>query len=258
MSGKSKSGAVIEKVLVLKEGRRAVMQAISDLFRGWTLVLSDCPGSREAVRILRELGYDAETGKTGLSCGEKECVCLAKDHRNEKLAGILDRASLEMQRRDELNSIKGRQYIVTDPGFLVPDDETWDKFSKLFNVRLPSVRHSGENLLENYLGVPVWVSDTGIGDWENCITGPGVIRKGFAADYGMVCVCELTDGVRKKLEQCCRDSEGIAAVFESRGVEKVWFDTSDPSWTVVHIYAAEGETVSAGSEEETRLKTGNE
>ena len=149
-----------------------------------------------------------------------------------------------------------KKYIVTDPGFLVPDDDTWEKFSEMFNAELPSIRHAAEKVLEEYLGVPVRVSETGCGDWENCLAGPGVIRKEFASEYGMVCCCELTDGVRKKLEHCCRDSDGLAAVFESRGVEDVLFDTSRADWTVVHIRGAEGETSSAGSQWEAQMKLG--
>ena len=41
-----------------------------------------------------------------------------------------------------------KKYIVTDPGFLVPDDDIWEKFSEMFNAELPSIRHAAEKVLE--------------------------------------------------------------------------------------------------------------
>ena len=151
-----------------------------------------------------------------------------------------------------------RTYIITDPSYIM-SGANWEKYCQALedsNQNAPACNA----LLSELLRVPAMADRTGYGDWGNvlnCEEGEDhVLREEFCADAGMVCCCEFTDGVRKKLEHCCRDSEGLAAVFESRGVEDVLFDTSRADWTVVHIRGAEGETSSAESPREAQMKLG--
>ena len=137
-----------------------------------------------------------------------------------------------------------KKYIVTDPCYILPQDtwseccdkcqalgeENWsDNFSKIVQEALKDFAEGGQ----------VFVSDTGFGDWSNCLYGPNTEEGcGFCADAGMVCVCAYTGKVPDALGNLVK--YGAAAAFYAEGPIEVEFDTSDPNWTIVNIEDADG------------------
>ena len=98
-----------------------------------------------------------------------------------------------------------KTYIITDPSYILTQDE-WFKCCKIldtnknysevqeqFNLKVQMKLKdvSGDN--------NAWCNDTLIGDWTNSIHGPDIIQSEFAADAGMVCICEYTDEVQRRI-----------------------------------------------------------
>lgn len=132
-----------------------------------------------------------------------------------------------------------KKYVITDPSYILPR-EMWDaclnaceqyendsQWSDMFNKEI-------ENALKDYTQGQAFVESTGFGDWNNTLYGPNIDGIGaFAADAGMVCVCEYTGRVSRALGNLVNNE--VAAVFEADGPITVDFDTSDSDWTIVEI-----------------------
>lgn len=142
-----------------------------------------------------------------------------------------------------------KTYIITDPCYILPDDiynECFDKYERENkSINEPEYYEAYCNdiaeALTKYSGSKAYVSGTGFGDWSNTIFGPGVKQANFAADAGLVCVCELTDVINEHLEKSnlfvlCY------GVFDTVGEVSVKFDTTDSFWTVVKIKDKDGNT----------------
>ena len=134
-----------------------------------------------------------------------------------------------------------QQYIITDPCYLL-DDEVWQKCCDA--AKMPSGDWNDEvfnahvsDALKVMSGANAWACQTGFGDWTNSIQGSGtVIQNEFAADSGMVCVCQLNDKTLASMHTKYPTGLGhCAAIIECEGEVKVSFDTDDANWTVVYI-----------------------
>lgn len=134
--------------------------------------------------------------------------------------------------------------VITDPCYILPEEE-WkhccdyaDKTSKEDKVDWSYIfNRAVEMALTKFSGSNAWVERTGFGDWTNTVYGPSVVEFGFAADSGMVCVCDYSEPVRAALENI---SDGCAAMIETSGDITVEFDRSTSDWTVVYIRDEEG------------------
>lgn len=140
-----------------------------------------------------------------------------------------------------------KRYVITDPCYILPED-MWDKciehaekvmqedkcdWSDVFSTAV-------EAALTTFTNSNAWASDTGYGDWSNCLHGPYVhYTGGFCADSGMVCICEYTEAVEERIKDMTIDN-GCAALFDAEGPLKVNFNKDAPDWTVVEIEDAEG------------------
>lgn len=97
--------------------------------------------------------------------------------------------------------------IVTDPCYILEDEE----WSRLCDKYLASTAKESEDLdfaqavqkdLESISGdTKAVVGETKVGDWVNRMAGEGVLEEQFAADSGLVCVVELTDGLSRYWEK---------------------------------------------------------
>jgi len=133
------------------------------------------------------------------------------------------------------------KYIITDPCYLL-DDDTWQKCCDA--AKLPSGNWSDDifnayvaDALKMLSGSEAWASETGFGDWSNSIQGTGtILQNEFAADSGMVCVCELNDKVEASMHDKYPTGLGhCAAIIECTGPVKVEFNKDDSNWTVLYI-----------------------
>lgn len=138
-----------------------------------------------------------------------------------------------------------KKYIITDPCYIIPSTD-WDKCCKIFDsAEYKAAEESRDYKLQRELfdneinktlqefsgDINAKATSTGYGDWTNSIWGKNVLKHDFFADSGMVCVCELTDNIRKVI-----DSRFIGmAVFETDKDIEIEFDWSDSDWTVVRI-----------------------
>ena len=137
-----------------------------------------------------------------------------------------------------------KKYVITDPCYIL-GGTTWDECCK--KCQELGEENWSENFskivqeaLKDFTQGQAFVSDTGFGDWSNCLWGPNIDGTGaFFADAGMVCVCEYIGKVAKALGNLT-EKDG-AAVFEAEGPIEVEFDTSDSNWTVVNIEDANGD-----------------
>lgn len=145
------------------------------------------------------------------------------------------------------------KYVVTDPCYIL-SNEAWDKCCELLHEGTEADFEAFNTAIAGELtllsGAKAWVADTGYGDWNNQIWGPGVIKHDFFADAGMVCVCKLTPEIEIKLDLGNESHARGVAIFETEGVESVRFDTEDSNWTVVEIQTKEGRIESNPAEEE--------
>ena len=126
--------------------------------------------------------------------------------------------------------------VITDPCYILPED-IWNEciekceqykdanWSERFNEAV-------KKALTEFSGSNAWVERTGFGDWTNEVYGPAVVDPYFAADSGMVCVCDYSEPVKASLENI---SDGCAAMIETSGDITVEFDRSISDWTVVYI-----------------------
>lgn len=138
-----------------------------------------------------------------------------------------------------------KKFCVTDPCYILPND-VWDKCYEVFDKYKDDefvyqrLDEAITKALTEFVGSKSYACSTGYGDWSNILQGDGkVINRSFCADAGMVCVCELTDKVKKALNV---DEVGnfSAAIFEAEDLSKVEFDVSDNTWTVVYIETTDG------------------
>lgn len=131
--------------------------------------------------------------------------------------------------------------VITDPCYILPEsvwnaciekckDYEDNEWTEQFNKAV-------EESLTLYSGCKAYVERTGFGDWTNTVYGPSIVEFGFAADSGMVCVCDYSEPVRAALENI---SDGCAAMIETSGDITVEFDRSTSDWTVVYIRDEEG------------------
>ena len=143
-----------------------------------------------------------------------------------------------------------KKYIITDPCYLIPDDD-WSKCCEIFDSE--AYKKAMENrdyemqrelfdneitaALRKYSGdYKAQACSTGYGDWTNEIWGKNVIKHDFFADSGMVCLCELTDTIKKHIDANSHGKEfNGMAVFEIDKDIAIEFDTSDSDWTVIRI-----------------------
>lgn len=146
-----------------------------------------------------------------------------------------------------------KKYVVTDPCYIL-SNEAWDECCKLLHEGTEADFEAFNTAIAGELtklsGANAWVADTGYGDWNNNIWGPGVINNHFFADAGMVCVCMLTPEIEIKLDLGNQNHSSGVAIFETEGIESVDFDTSDSNWTVVKITTKEGVIESEYPEED--------
>jgi hypothetical protein len=157
---------------------------------------------------------------------------------------------------------KAKTYIITDPCYILPDDIYHECFEKYYR------ENKSINDPENYKAYcndiaealrkysnteyKVYVSSTGFGDWTNVIFGPNVLQADFAADSGLVCVCELTDVINEHLERTDLFVP-CYGVFATEGEVSVEFDRTVPDWVVVKITDEDGncwETLPAEEDDE--------
>lgn len=131
------------------------------------------------------------------------------------------------------------KYIITDPCYILPD-EIWSKACQDIFDENPNNIEGFDRRIEQDLKIfadsqSVWVDETGAGDWVNSIYGDNIEHSEFCADAGMVCVCELTPSIQKKI-----NDEGLGkycyALFEAEPDIKIHFDRTIPSWTVIRIH----------------------
>lgn len=129
------------------------------------------------------------------------------------------------------------KYIVTDPCYIIRDDNVWKEFCKKSNEFIgPYVTPEAVKVLREYIGLStddlIEVEETGYGDWCNSIKSlsdkVNIIRKGFYADAGLVCVVPLTDDLK--------DVNG--AIFEVPDNAKITvdLDTKNKYWTMIYVY----------------------
>lgn len=144
---------------------------------------------------------------------------------------------------------KAKTYIITDPCYILPDDiydECFEKYrreNKSINdpENYKAYCNDIAEALRKYSNTEykVYVSGTGFGDWTNEIIGPNVLQAHFAADAGLVCVCELTDVINEHLERTDLFVP-CYGVFATEGEASVEFDRTIPDWVVVKITDEEG------------------
>lgn len=144
-----------------------------------------------------------------------------------------------------------RKYIITDPCYLIPDDD-WSKCCEIFdsvaykkameNRDYEMQRELFDNgitaALQKYSGdYKAKACSTGYGDWTNEIWGVNVLKHDFFADSGMCCVCELTDTIQNHIKENSnnRNEFNGMAVFETDKDIAIEFDTSDSDWTVIRV-----------------------
>lgn len=134
--------------------------------------------------------------------------------------------------------------VITDPCyFLTP--EQWDEcFASTRGMpyvpeRRRKIKAASRKIqaairrkLEEVTGAKAWVSDTGYGDWTNCIYGPDVTQAKFLADAGLVCVCDFTDSVKQALSKI---NHRAYALIEATEKIKVRFTGVNDGWCRVFI-----------------------
>lgn len=128
-----------------------------------------------------------------------------------------------------------KKIVVTDPCYIM-SEEDWDACVK--EAEQCETEHKAEwrdafdaavcKKLEEISGHKAYATDTGFGDWNNCIAG-----QDFCADTGMVCVCYLTESMKDKLDSY--PNQNLAAIIDVEGDISVGFDCSRSDWTVVEI-----------------------
>lgn len=127
------------------------------------------------------------------------------------------------------------KYVVTDPCYIL-DNKTWDECCKFLDDSPKTFNEAVAKALAELTGFSAYACDTGFGDWSNKIYGSYIVHKEFCADSGMVCVCRLTDEIKKHFAKEYSDIYSrCVAVFEGSDEIDVDFDISEPSWTVVKI-----------------------
>lgn len=129
-----------------------------------------------------------------------------------------------------------KQYIITDPCYLIQDN--WSEIC-FDNNKI-------EDELSKTSGEKAYVHDTLIGDWSNEIIGKNVIRSGFCADAGLVCVCLFNEKIKtltKNLPLWCY------ALFETEELKSVEFIKTSPDWIVVKVETKEGIITSMSDDE---------
>lgn len=144
-----------------------------------------------------------------------------------------------------------KKFIVTDPCYLLPDntwqsichevfDGTWNDQKEMYEAFDSRVQEE----LRKFAGTDLaWTGSTGIGDWCNGIDSKNskvvnVVYRGFGADAGMVCVCELTDIISKTINDSGIQYDWSVACFEVSDDSEVScnIDKSNSNWTVVKVY----------------------
>lgn len=123
------------------------------------------------------------------------------------------------------------KYVITDPCYIT-SEEVWDECLKDF----PNFSKQIAEHLTQVTGEPAYACETGFGDWSNALYNKSCVGY-FGADSGMVSVCKVTDEIEDRLSGIFGD---CYCIFEAKGPLDVVFNTSDKSWTVVHIKDATG------------------
>lgn len=135
-----------------------------------------------------------------------------------------------------------RQYIITDPCYIIPDEDWATMCAKVDSEIQDRDEWTGLFLekLRNYFsnhGIQAAVDETGFGDWVNEIRGLDsrvkILQSDFAADSGLVCVVESTPEILTRLQGVIYYCYAILeADIEPITVD---FDKTNPHWTVVRI-----------------------
>lgn len=137
------------------------------------------------------------------------------------------------------------KYVITDPCYIIPEI-TWDKACKeIFNDSPDQYENFNKRItkeLNDLAGTTNAVaSETGYGDWENCMhcsNDNKIIATDFYADSGMVCVVEYNDAIQKALTDNNNDKlieRGGCALIETEGNVEIEINHDDPNWAVIHI-----------------------
>ena len=130
-----------------------------------------------------------------------------------------------------------KKLLVTDPCYLISDDDWSNVCSMCFNKELEENKALNKfnemitELLKLNSGDDKAIADrTGFGDWVNSIDG-----KMFYADSGMVCVVEDTEKLRNYLLDKGIDLPTGVAHLEVEDDAHCNINTDDPTWSVVEI-----------------------
>ena len=73
------------------------------------------------------------------------------------------------------NTIK---YVVTDPCYIL-DNDKWDECCKFLDDSPKAFNEAVSKSLTDLTGFPAYVCDTGLGDWNNQLSGINVIKSDF-------------------------------------------------------------------------------
>lgn len=132
------------------------------------------------------------------------------------------------------------KYIITDPCYIL-NNEQWGNACALMPFRdgegWDAFYGKIDEYLEQITGYKAWSTETGFGDWSNCIdSGEDIEHSGFTADTGCVCVCRMPKpGKSEKLDDYLKNYPHCVAIFSASEEIDVTFSGKDRQWTVVRI-----------------------
>ena len=140
-----------------------------------------------------------------------------------------------------------KQYIVTDPCYII-DNDTWQNIcTKIFDNMPQSTSEEYKAMLDAFdtevtralqvlTNAKAIAGRTGIGDWSNRLYGPNIKHSEFGADSGMFCFCEVTDTIKPALESL---PEYCYALFEGANDIKVKMNVNN-DWSMLYADDSEG------------------
>ena len=126
---------------------------------------------------------------------------------------------------------------ITDPCYLI-SEEDWDELLHKADKEVTSEAWGKKfdeavtNFLRNKFNDKKAVAgSTGFGDWENSING-----RGFAADSGMVCVCQVTDELKHYMNDNRLEMNPLCvATMRVHDDTTYEIDQSNPRWSLVKV-----------------------
>lgn len=135
-----------------------------------------------------------------------------------------------------------KRLLITDPAYILPQKT----YSRIVDTYLKDNNENSyktfyEQLakaLEELSGAKAYVESTGFGDWVNTIYSSDpdkIINDKFAADTGLVCVCEKNAQIEKSIKENFPYPELCIAEIIVEDTYTVSFDTRIKDWTIVNI-----------------------